>query len=136
MFINYWAILVSAIASMIVGSIWYGPLFGKQFIHATGMDTWSPEKQAAMKKSMGVSYAMQFVASLLMFYVLARFVSAADQITLHGGLMTAFWVWLGFIVPVKFADTLWGGKMTMFWLSAGNMLITLLITGAIIGAWR
>ena len=34
MYINYWAVLVSAIASMAIGSLWYGPLFGKQFMPA------------------------------------------------------------------------------------------------------
>ena len=55
--INFWAVLVCAIVSMIVGSIWYGPLFGKLFMREMGMDKWTPEKQAAMKKSMGMSYA-------------------------------------------------------------------------------
>ena len=133
---NYWAILVSAIASMVIGSIWYGPLFGKQFMQATGMDKWSPEKQAAMKKSMGVTYFMQFIASLVMFFVLARLMGISSQMTLNGGLTTAVWVWIGFVVPVKLGDAIWGGKMSMFWLGSGNMLLTLLATGAILGGWR
>ena len=34
--INFWAVLVSAIASLVVGSIWYGPLFGKMFMMGHG----------------------------------------------------------------------------------------------------
>ena len=65
--VNCWAVLVSAIASMVIGSIWYGPLFGKQFLKAMGMDQWSPEKQAEMKKAMTMTYVWQFIASLVMF---------------------------------------------------------------------
>jgi hypothetical protein len=134
--INCWAVLVSAVASMVIGSIWYGPLFGKRFIKEMGMDQWSPEKKAAMKKKMGLTYFGQLVASVIMFYVLAWFIGTLDKLTLSGGLMVGFLIWVGFAVPIKFADAVWGGKMTLFWLSIGNMLVTLLAAGAIIGAWN
>jgi len=134
--INFWAVLVSAVASMIVGSIWYGLLFGKKFISLTGMDAWSPEKKAEMTKSLTITYVWQFVASLVMFYVFAWLIGATNQMTAVGGLVAAFWVWIGFIVPLKLGDALWGGKMALFWLSIGNMFVTLMVAGAIIGAWR
>lgn len=133
MVVNYWAVLAAAIASMVIGSIWYGPLFGKMFMKETGMGDWSKEKQAKMKKSMWVSYVGQFVASLVMFYVLAGIIDAFGRYSLSGGAMTAFMMWLGFVVPIALGDVLWGGKTKMFWLKAGNMLITLLAAGAIIG---
>jgi hypothetical protein len=134
--VNFWAVLVSAIASMVVGSIWYGPLFGKTFMGAMGMDQWSPEKKEAMKKSMTLSYLWQFIASLVMFYVLAWFVGALNQMTVMGAVTTAFLAWLGFIVPLKFGDALWGGKMVLFWIGMSNSLVTLLVGAAIIGAWK
>ena len=135
MSVNYVAVLVSAIASVVIGSWWYGPLFGKKFRTAMGMDTWSPEKQAEMKKTMGLSYALQFVASLVMFYVLARLIGGLDQMSVQGGIMTALWVWVGFVLPLEFGNTLWGGNKTLFYINAGNMLVTLVAVGAIIGAW-
>ncbi len=134
--VNYLAVLVSAVASMVVGSIWYGPLFGKKFMRAAGMDQWTPEKQAAVKKKMVVSYLAQFVASLVMLYVLAGIIVGFGHATLAGGLLTGFVMWLGFVVPLKLGDAIWGGKMSLFWMSIGNLLITLLVAGAIIGAWR
>lgn len=133
--VNLLAVLAAAVASMVIGSIWYGPLFGKMFMQALGMDQWNPEKKEAEKKKMGITYAVQFITSLVMFYVLAIFMFRLEQISVSGGLMVAFWVWLGFIVPVKLGDAIWGGKMTLFWLGAGNMLVTLLAAGAIIGAF-
>ncbi len=132
--INFWAVLVSALASMVIGSVWYGPLFGQKFRVAMGMDKWSAEKQVQMKKSMGLSFALQFVASLVMFYTLAMFMRAGVG-GIAGSMVIAFWTWLGFVVPVKLGDAIWGGSWTLFWLGIGNMLVTLLVTGAIIGAW-
>ncbi len=134
--VNYWAVLVSAIASMVIGSIWYGPLFGKMFMHEMGMDTWSKEKQATMKKGMGLSYLAQFIASLVMFYVLAGLIEGFGHTSVGGGLLTGFVAWIGFVVPIKLGDAIWGGKAKLFWLSIGNMLVTLLAAGAGIGGWR
>jgi hypothetical protein len=134
--INIWAVLVSAIASMVIGSIWFGPLFGKTYMALMGMDQWSPEKQAAMKKQMTMTYVWQFVASVVMFFVLAMFMSGLHKTDVIGGLGVAFWVWLGFMVTMKLGDALWGGKMTLFWLGSGNSLITMLAGGVILGLWR
>ena len=132
--ISYGAILLSAVASMVIGSVWYGPLFGKRYMVALGMDQWTPEKKEAMKRTMMLSYAGQFVASLLMFFVLAWYTALSGHTGVLGGINNAFWVWIGFVVPLKLGDALWGGKMVLFWLGIGNMLLTLLAAGAIIGA--
>lgn len=134
--VNYLAVLVSAIASMVVGSIWYGPLFGKKFMQEMGMDMWTPAQQEEMKKKMGVTYVVQFCASLVMFYVLAGLIVGFGHMTLGGGVITALIVWIGFVVPLKLGDALWGGKMSLFWLHIGNMLVTLVVAGAILGVWR
>ncbi|MFZ1654619.1 MAG: DUF1761 domain-containing protein [Candidatus Moraniibacteriota bacterium] len=134
--INYWAVVTSAIVSMVIGSIWYGPLFGKRFMEATGMNEWSKEKQAASKRAMPKAYLGQFGASLVMFFVFAWYIGLSGHPGALGGINNAFWVWIGFVVPLALGNALWGGKMTVFWLNIGNMLATLLAAGAIIGAWR
>src|SRR6185503_8793604 len=105
MHVNIWAVVAAAISSMVVGSIWYGPLFGKKFMHEMGMNSWSAEKQAEMKKGMTMMYVWQFIASLVMFYVLAKFMSLLSMTDVSGALQTAFWAWLGFIVPLKLGDS-------------------------------
>ncbi len=134
--VNLWAVLVSAGASMVIGSVWYGPLFGKKFIALMGMDKLTPAEMVQMQKGMWKTYVMQVVSSLLCFYVLAWFIEVLEASTLMGGLEVAFLMWLGFVVPVKFGDAIWGGKMGLFWLGIGNMLFTLLASGAIIGVWH
>ncbi|HYV33719.1 MAG TPA: DUF1761 domain-containing protein [Candidatus Limnocylindria bacterium] len=130
--VNIWAVLASAVASMVIGSIWFGPLFGKKYMSLMGMDQWSPEKQAEMKKGMTMTYVWQFVASVVMFYVFAWLMGALHAATAMDGIQTAFWVWLGFIVPLKLGDSLWGGKMAMFWLGIGNSILTLAAGGILI----
>ena len=134
--INLWAVLVSGIASMVIGSIWYGPLFGKKFMHEMGMDGWSEEKKNKMRKSMVKSYVGQFVASVVSFYFLAWLMIATGMMSVMGGMSLAFVLWLGFVVPLKLGEALWGGKMSLFWMGVGANLVTLLVVGAIIGGWQ
>ncbi len=134
--VNLWAVLASAIVSMIIGSVWYGALFQKRFMQASGMDTWTKEKQEAEKKKMGLSYFVQFLASLVMFYVLADMIARLNPPTAFRGIMTALIAWVGFVVPIKLGEAIWGGNKTLFWLGIGNMLVTLLAVGAILGAWH
>lgn len=132
--INFWAILLCAVASMVIGSVWYGPLFGKKFREACGMDKWTPERQQAEMKKMGLTYFIQLIASLVMFFVLAMFIGDLNKLDLMGGIEVALWSWIGFVVPTQLGSAIWGGNMTLFWLGAGNMLLTLVAAGAIIGA--
>jgi MFS family permease len=133
--VNLWAVLVSALAAIAVGAIWYGPLFGKLYMREMGMDQWSQEKKDAMRKKMMVSYAVQFVASFVMLWVLAMFIGNVGAFGAGEGIVVALWVWIGFIVPLKLGDALWGGKMSLFWLGIFGNLATLVIAGAILGAW-
>ncbi len=133
--INYWAVIVAAIASMVIGSIWYGPLFGKKFMQEMGFNSMSEEQKAEMKKGMAKTYIIQFIASMVMFYVLAWLMGALNQMSAMGGVQAAFWIWLGFVLPVKLGDAIWGGKMSLFYIGVSNMLVTLVAGGMIIGAW-
>jgi hypothetical protein len=101
-----------------------------------GLDKKSPAEQEAMKKGMAMMYVWQFVASLVMFTILAYFIANYYKPGIAGGVHVAFWAWLGFMVTQKFGDSLWGGKMTLFWLSIGSSFLTLIIGGIIIGVLR
>jgi len=132
-YVNFLAVLISAIVSMIIGSIWYGPLFGKAFMQATGLSKLSKKEQELMKKKMLASYALQFIASIVMFSVFALLIGI-NNLTILGGIHMALLAWIGFAVPLKLGEALWGGNMTVFWIGIGNMLLTLLAGGIIIGA--
>ncbi len=134
--INYWAVLAAALASMIIGSMWYGPLFGKRFRNEMGMDKLSPEEQTKLKKTMARSYVLQFIGSLVMFFILAWYITTGVKPGLAGAFGNAFALWIGFVVPLALGNTIWGGKWSLFWMNIGNMFITLMVAGFIIGVWH
>ncbi len=137
--INYLAVLGAAAASMVIGSLWYGPLFGKQWMALSGIGPDMIERIKA--KGMGKTYVLAFVGSLVMAYVLAHaliFASAYLKIAgMQAGLMAGFWNWLGFVAPVTLGVVLWEGKPWRLWvLSNGYYLASLLAMGVILAIWR
>jgi len=137
--INYLAVVVAAAASMIIGSLWYGPIFGKIWMQLAGI---TPEqKEAAKARGMAKIFIIAFVGSLVMSNVLAHslvFASAYYKIGgMQAGLMTGFWNWLGFVAPVILGSVLWEGKPWKLWvLNNGYYLIALLVMGMILALWR
>lgn len=137
--INYLAVLVSAIASMVLGSLWYGPLFGKTWMSLSGKT--EADLAAAKAKGMGKSYALMFIGSMVMSYVLAHGLIFASAYTktygAQAGLMVGFWSWFGFIAPVSLGIVLWDNKPWKLWfLNNGYHLINLLIIGVILALWK
>ena len=133
--VNYLAVLVSAIISMIIGFLWYGPLFGKQWMALMGFKVKDMEK--AKEKGMMTSYLAAFIGALLMAFVLAHVIVAFEATTILEGIQGGFWVWLGFIVTTMLGSVLWEGKsIKLFWLNSIHSLVVLAITGAILAVWR
>lgn len=139
--VNWLAILLAVVVSMILGSLWYGPFFGKAWMKGMGWDPNNKEAMDKMKKSMGGSYFQMLVLSFVMFYVF-DVVLGAFRVAMPGagrvmlGLTGGFFTWLGYIVPVKYGDKLWGGKkLGYLCIDLGYYLVLLLIAGVILTHW-
>lgn len=131
--INILAVVVSAILSMVIGSIWYGPLFGKRWMRLVKFSKEDTEKG---KKDMPKTYGMMFVGSLVTSYVLALVINTVPIRTVAMGVTAAFWIWLGFIVAVKLSEVLFEKKAwELFLIECGYYLVFLGVAGAIFGAW-
>ena len=65
--LNYWAILVAAVVNMVIGMVYYSPMaFGGLYGKLMG-------KKSTDMKMKGYEFPVQFVASLVLVYVLAHF---------------------------------------------------------------
>lgn len=125
---------------MVLGFLWYGPLFGKQWSELMGWGPMTPEKMAEMKKKAMPGYIATFVGALIMAYVLAHGLTFGNVYLgtggISGGLQGAFWYWLGFIAPVTIGVVFWDGKPWKLWfINAGYYLVGLLVMGLILALW-
>lgn len=132
--INYLAVLIAAMAAMAIGFLWYGPLFGKQWIQLMGFDKKKMEQMK--KKSMAINYTAMILSTLVMSYVLAHFVDYLNATNISGALQAAFWLWLGFIATVQIGIVLWEGKSwKLYFLNAAYYLVNLSIMASILALW-
>lgn len=113
--INYVAVIFAALANIIVGFLWFGPLFGKKWVR-TGQNKDMVEAQK-VKDTKGKGYlttSLALLGSLLMSYLLAQFLAlSANHLRLDKaslGFTIGFWVWLGLVIPLSFGRILWDGK--------------------------
>lgn len=137
MIINYLAVLVCAVLSLVVGGVWYGVLFSKKWMELSGMDKMSAEEQEKMKKSSTSLYLLQFVVSFFQVWVLAYYIEGWKAAS---GLENALWIWAGF-VATTLAGTMWEPgtakvKWMRFALLAGAQLVTFAMYGIVLGMWK
>lgn len=154
--INYGAVFVCAILSMVIGFLWYGPLFGKKWMEVNELSPDDLAKREAMQKSAGLLYAVQFCLSLLQLFVLTLFLHAYYRyVNLLGScvemgqcldktnvyLHSSFLIWLGFVMPTVAGLSMWNAKPVrvrwmLFGLSAGYQLVSFLVFGLILSIWK
>jgi len=106
--INYLAVLVCGVAAMVVGFVWYGPLFGKTWMRIMGVDNMTPEQKESMKKNMWSMYLAQFLLSLITANVLAYHIF--NWAGSESGLVVALCTWFGFVMTTTAGACLWSGK--------------------------
>ena len=131
---------VGAIVAMVVGFVWYGPLFGKKWAHIIGMTM--PEGKEAVRaahKSMMPRYALNFVTAFITYYALGFFAAFVGRLSIIGALVYAIFLWAGFLMPLEASAALWSGKSTklswqMFFITAGYQLVAIVLAG-IAWAW-
>ena len=110
--INWVGLIAAGVASMVVGFVWYGPLFGKAWMKLTG------KQEMGDKSQMPKNYTILFVVSLVTAYVLS---------VIGTGFTTVFWVWLGFQATLLLNTVLFEGKSwSLYFLNAGHQLVSLM----------
>lgn len=132
--INYLAVLVAAIVSMILGALWYSPLlFGKIWIQLMNLN--EKKLQEMKNKGMGKIYAIVFIKELVIAYILALFITKSI-ITISGGIQIGILIWFGFIATTILASVLWENKpVKLYFINIAYHLVSIILMSLILSAW-
>jgi hypothetical protein len=128
--LNWLAILVCPLAGLVLGAIWYGPLFSKAFLRLTGITEAQARAQNKAKTFGGF-----FVLNLIAAASLAMFIGPTGtwQFGLIAGLLTG----LTFISVALGVTYLFESRpFSLFAINAGYQTLLFAAMGAILGAWR
>lgn len=134
--LNWIAIILAAASTMVVGSLWYGPLFGKAWQKLAKI---KPDPDFGGKKAARL-YIGAFLTSVVTAIVLAFAAFTAYQV--FGGnylvttLTTGIILSLGFTAArVKMHDAFEQRRRKLTLLTVMHELVTIIVMSIIIGVW-
>ena len=135
--INWLAVIVCVVASMIIGGFWFSP---KTFFPIWWKAIGKSEKDTPGGTNMGLVWGLIILSSFVQAVFMALMVNAMGSISggtsLMSGATAGFFLWLGFVAPSSLTNKLFADRLKAWVLEAGNHLVTFVVMGAILGAWR
>jgi surface polysaccharide O-acyltransferase-like enzyme len=136
--VNLLAVLASAVATMVLGFLWYSPvLFANPWMKLMGYDPNDKAKIAEMQKSAGPTYFMSLIASILAAFVLGKLIAVSGFSTAVDGLKIGLVVWLGFVTTVQLTNALFSRQpFKLYMINTGYQFVCYAVMGAILGVWR
>jgi hypothetical protein len=127
--INWLAVLMAAVATFVLGGLWYGPLFGRIWRVAEGQ-TEPPGKAARHHPAFvyGLSFVLMLIAAAILAIALEPDPNVPRSVTV--GLAVGIgWVATAFGVNYLFA----GRRFALFAVDAGYNIALFALMGLIIG---
>src|SRR6187431_805760 len=127
--LNYWAVLVAALSTFLIGGIWYSPaVFGKAWMRENGF-TEESMKHSNMAKIFGLAFFLGLIASIN----LAMFLGPDTNVKL--GALYGFLAGFGWVATFVGTHYLFERKsFKLFLINAGYSVVALTVMGAIIAA--
>lgn len=132
--VNFLAVLIAALASFAIGSLWYSPLmFGKGWQKAVNLSD-EDIKNSNMVKTFGLSFVLMFIMALGLALLFKGHNN--NETTWLVGLVHGLFVG-GFFVATSYGvNMLYQLKPFKLWIiDAGYQVLLLGVMGMIIGAW-
>jgi hypothetical protein len=131
--INWLAVVLATLSSMVVGSLWYTPkVFGTAWMRLAKVTPSGNSKDAI--KPILITLVVSFISAYVLAHVAYLSNSFFQHSFLQDSVTTAFWLWLGltaarFVTHDAFEGRPW--KLTL--MNVSHELVTILIMGLIIG---
>ena len=131
--INYIAVLLAALATMILGALWYSKLlFGSTWMRLIGR-TEEEIRQSGTYRA----YFFMTITAIIMAFVLAMIFDLTGTLTVVDAVQNAFWLWLGFIATSTLSTVLYENRSPqLYWIFASYQLVAMIIMGLIIVAFK
>lgn len=132
--INYWAVILATLSTMVVGSVWYTPkVFGNRWM-----------KLAKVTPGSGADAVVPILVTLLVSFLSAWVLAGATTIAHHfyegsyliAALVTGILLWAGF-TAARFIthDAFEGRPSALTTLNIAHELVTVVVMAIIIGVW-
>ena len=132
--LNYLAVVITALATMVVGALWYARfLFGGIWMDLIGKTQEELEAQGNQVQA----FASVTVAALVTSYVLALFVHFTGAQSFVDSLVMGLWLCVGIVIATSLGHYVFSGFSFRLWsLDNGRHLVTIPIISGILAVWQ
>ena len=128
--VNFAAVLTAAVIQWILGWLWYGVLFKKDY-------TALVQKEGATPSSAGGVMALIFIANLILCFALVKIVVLTGWTTFGRGSLVGAVCGLGFVAPPMFAQHISEKQpFKLFGINALYWLIAMYLSGGVLAIWQ
>ena len=125
--INYLAVFIAGLAGFGFGAVYYMSLASPWMNAAHIKGELNPSK---------APFAIAIAANFVMAWVLAGVIGHMGPVTIRSGLISAAFIWFGFIITTLAVNYAFSGRKPMLTvIDGGHWLGVLLVMGAVIGAF-
>ena len=129
--VNYWAVLVAAVAVLATSALWY-VVFGSAWLRLRGIDPDTAELTPPVWQMAG-----QFARNLVVATVLAHLLRWLEVATWKRALQVGLLVWFVFEAMAVAGSVLHEGyPLGLYLIHVGGALQATLVMALILGAWR
>lgn len=141
--VNLLAVLVAGIVPMIVGALWYGPIFGRRWLAMMEMSAEEIQEGFNPVRTHGVSFVLALVTAFVLAQLVAEFapgdVSSMEgsagslMVGVHLGLMAM----VAFVLPAAHQSVAFEKrKAGLAWLNIAYNGVALIGQGVVVAVWR
>jgi len=135
MSVSYPMILAATVASFLFGAVWYGAL-SRPWLAALGKTDDELKASAGFAVPMVITFIAQLVMAWVLAGILAHLLKGGVAVGVRNGVLTAAFLWLGFVATTLASNhSFQGARRMLTAIDAGHWLGVLLIQGAILGGW-
>jgi hypothetical protein len=127
--VNWLAVVVGMVVSMVLGFLWYGPLFGNTWLRLIGKSAEEIESDPTM-------YIKTAVAAFVAMLFLNMVVSSLGATTFVSGLIVGALTFVGFGATQTFVYTTFEGPSEKVWLLFSEyQILVFAIMGGVFAIW-
>ena len=130
--LNYVAIAVSAVIYFALGSVWFGPLFGKLWLKLVGLSLTEEDKKNAL-----FMFIKTFILDFFITFAVAVVLNLTRSDSLISALGVAIILGVGFVIAPFLGNYMYAKRsMKLFFIESIYHVICICLVTVILTIWR
>jgi hypothetical protein len=129
--IDWVGVIVATVVAMVIGGLWYGPLFSKSWMGYIG------KTQEELRAQGGIGYLFALLGAFATAIVMSYVTQWAGAVGFGEGALVGIVMWAGFLVSTQVTGGVFEARpYGLIMINSGNSLLTFLVVGGITSAFN